>query len=61
MKIHIFLGRAKQFYFRIKARNGQIIAASEGYASKQNALLAIRSIQKNAPSAKIIDEINGGK
>lgn len=43
------------FYFHLKAANGEIIAQSEGYVSKQMALKGISSIKKNAATAPIID------
>ena len=39
-----------QYYFRLLARNGEIILkASEGYTSKQNCVNAIASVKANAP------------
>jgi len=38
-----------QYYFRLKAVNGQIILASEGYTSKQNCESGIASVKVNAP------------
>ena len=37
-----------EFYFHLKARNGRIILASEGYTSKQSCKAGIRSVQRNA-------------
>ncbi|GEP51895.1 UPF0339 protein YegP [Flavobacterium noncentrifugens] len=37
-----------QFYFRLKAKNGEIILSGEGYTTKQNAQLGIESVKKNA-------------
>ena len=34
-KFQIFTGANEEFYFRLRARNGEIILASEGYKSKQ--------------------------
>ena len=36
-------------------RNGQVIATSQGYASKANALNGIESIKKNAPGAEVVE------
>lgn len=44
-----------QFMFNLKAGNGEIIATSERYATKQGALNGIESVRKNAPSAPIED------
>ena len=38
-----------QFYFNLKATNGEIILTSERYKRKQSALNGIASVQKNAP------------
>lgn len=38
-----------QFYFRLKASNGQIILNSEGYIAKQSCLNGIASVKANAP------------
>jgi uncharacterized protein YegP (UPF0339 family) len=39
----------------LKAANGEIIAISEGYASKQGCVDGIESVRKNAPIAKIVE------
>ena len=48
-KYQIFLGKDDQFYFRLRARNGEIILASEGYTEKHNAVNGIDSVRENAP------------
>lgn len=40
--------RSKQFHFRLKARNGQIILASQAYHSKQKCKVGIQSVIRNA-------------
>ena len=37
-KFQVFVGRKKQYYFRLLARNGEIILGSEGYTSKRGCL-----------------------
>lgn len=37
-----------QYYFRLTAKNGEIILKSEGYKSKQNVWLGITSVKANA-------------
>jgi uncharacterized protein YegP (UPF0339 family) len=46
-KIEIYKGEDKQFYFRIKSDNGEIIAVSEGYTTKQNCKNGIESVRMN--------------
>ncbi len=54
-KFEVFQGKDKQFYFHLKAANGEIIAASEGYTTRQSALHGIQSIRENAETAQIIE------
>jgi uncharacterized protein YegP (UPF0339 family) len=44
-----------KFRFRLKAANGEIIAVSEGYNSKDGCVNGIESVKKNAPIAKIVE------
>jgi len=50
-KYELFLGANKQYYFNLKAPNGEIIGASEGYATKQGANTGIASVRLNSPYA----------
>jgi len=43
------------YYFVLYASNGEPIATSEMYASKQGAQNGIRSVKENAPLAEIRD------
>lgn len=54
-KIEIFKGLNDQFYFRVKATNGEIIAVSEGYTTKQNCFKGIESLRYNMPTSEIVD------
>ncbi|MCV9878214.1 YegP family protein [Brenneria izbisi] len=48
-KYEIYTGKNNQFYFRLKAGNGEVILASEGYTSKANCENGIESVRKNSP------------
>ncbi len=49
MKLEIFQNEGKdKYYFRLKAKNGQIILSSQGYASKASAKNGAESVKKNA-------------
>ncbi|MBQ5389432.1 MAG: YegP family protein [Clostridia bacterium] len=37
----------------MKAKNGEVIAVSEGYTAKDSCLNGIESVKKNAPDAEI--------
>ena len=52
-KFELYRDNAGEFRFRLKAKNGEIIAASEGYKSKASCLNGIESVRKNAPDADI--------
>jgi uncharacterized protein len=49
-------GSSGKFHFNLQAGNGQVIATSETYESKAAALNGIKSVQTNAPDAKIDDQ-----
>ena len=52
-KFELFTDKAGEYRFRLKARNGEIIAVSEGYKKKESCLNGIESVKKNAPEAPI--------
>lgn len=54
-KFELYSDKIGAFRFRLKARNGEVIAVSEGYKTKQSCQLGIASVQKNAPGAPIDD------
>lgn len=47
-KFEIYVDKAGEFRFRLKASNGQPILASEGYKSKSGCMNGIESVKKNA-------------
>ena len=53
-KFEMYLDKAGEYRFRLKARNGEIIATSEGYKAKASCLNGIESVKKNAPDAEIV-------
>ncbi len=54
-KFELFKDTAGKFRFHLKAANGEIIAASQGYTSKAAARTGIASVKDNAVSAPIED------
>jgi len=53
-KFEVYLDESGEYRFRLRARNGQIIAVSQGYKSKEGCMRGIRSVKANAPTARII-------
>ncbi len=53
-KFEMYLDKAGEYRFRLKARNGEVIATSEGYKAKAGCLNGIESVKKNAPDAEIV-------
>ncbi len=47
-KFELYEDKAGEFRFRLKARNGEIVAVSEGYKAKASCLNGIESVRKNA-------------
>ena len=54
-KFEWFKDKAGKFRFRLVAANGEIIATSEAYGSKDGCVNGIESVKKNAPIAKIVE------
>ena len=52
-KFEVYLDKAGEYRFRLKATNGQIIAVGESYKALSSCLNGIESIKKNAPDAEI--------
>ena len=53
-KFQVYEDKAGEFRFRLTARNGEIIATSEGYKAKTSCLNGIESVRKNAVDAEVI-------
>ncbi len=49
-------GASGKYHFNLLAGNGQVIATSETYESKESALNGIDSVKTNAPGAKLEDQ-----
>jgi len=52
-KFEMYEDKGGEYRFRLKSRNGQIIATSEGYKTKAACENGIESVRKNAPEAEI--------
>ena len=55
-KFEMYTDKAGEFRFRLKAKNGEIIATSEGYKAKAGCENGIQSVKENAPEAETIEE-----
>ncbi len=55
-KFEVYTDKAGETRFRLKARNGEIIATGESYKQKASCLKGIESIRKNAPEAEVVKE-----
>lgn len=54
-KFEWFKDKKDKYRFRLKAGNGQIIATSEAYETKDSCINGIESVKKNAPDAPIVE------
>jgi uncharacterized protein YegP (UPF0339 family) len=54
-KFELYNDKGGKFRFRLKAANGQVIAASEAYNTKAAAKNGIASIKKNAAGAEVVE------
>jgi uncharacterized protein YegP (UPF0339 family) len=55
-KFEMYVDKAGEFRFRLKATNGQVIAVSEGYKAKASCENGIASVKKNAVDAPVVKE-----
>ena len=55
-KFEVYQDKAGEFRFRLKARNGQIVAVGEGYKQLTGCLNGVDSIKRNAPEAEVVKE-----
>lgn len=53
-KYEVYKDKKGEFRFRLKAANGEIILASEGYTAKASCMNGIKSVGNNAPEAEIV-------
>lgn len=49
-KFEVYADKGGKFRFRIKAKNGEILAVSEGFKNKQSCQKAIEEVKRNAAS-----------
>lgn len=52
-------GSTGKYHFNLHAANGQVIATSQHYESKESALNGIESVRHNAPDAPVEDKTEG--
>ncbi len=50
-RFEVFRGLDKQYYFHLRARNGEIVLQSEGYVSRSGAENGVASVQANGGAA----------
>jgi hypothetical protein len=50
----VYRDRSGNYRWRLRAGNGEIIASSEGYSSRQSCLKGIAAVKKDAPKAKVV-------
>lgn len=54
-KFELYADKAGEFRFRLKAKNGEVIATSESYKAKGSCENGIASVKKNAPEAEVVE------
>lgn len=53
-KFEIYVDKANEFRFRLKAKNGEIIATSEGYKTMDSCKNGVESVRKNSENAVVV-------
>ena len=55
-KFEVYVDKAGEYRYRLKATNGQIIAVGESYKALSSCLNGIESVRKNAAENNIVQE-----
>ena len=55
-KFEVYTDKKGEFRYRLKAKNGQIVAVGESYKSKKSVLNGVESVRKNAAEGNIVKE-----
>ncbi len=55
-KFEMYKDKTSKFLFRLVASNGEIIASSEAYESKEGCKNGIESVKTNAAKAEVVDK-----
>ena len=55
-KFEVYTDKKGEFRYRLKAKNGQIIAVGESYKAKKSVLNGVESVRKNAAEGNIVKE-----
>jgi uncharacterized protein YegP (UPF0339 family) len=55
-KFEVMKNSKGQFYWHLKADNGEIVATSETYTTKKDSMDTINSIKKITPNATVDDK-----
>ena len=54
-KFELWVDKGGDYRWNLKAGNGEVIATSQGYASKASALNGIDSVRRNATDAEVVE------
>ncbi len=55
-KFEVYADKKGEFRYRLKAKNGQIIAVGESYKAKKSVLNGVESVRKNTAEGNIVKE-----
>ena len=55
-KFEVYADKAGKTRFRLKAKNGQVVAVSQGYKTVKSCLSGIESVRKNAADSPVVEQ-----
>ncbi len=58
-EFEIYKDQSGQFRFRLKARNGGVVATGDSYPTKAEAKKGVQAVQRAADGAKVVDLTEG--
>ena len=56
-KFEVYQDGAGRFRFRLRAKNGEVIAVSEGYKAKASCLNGVKSVVRNSAAAEVVSRL----
>lgn len=57
-KFEVYQDGAGRFRFRLRAKNGEVIAVSEAYKAKASCLNGIKSVVRNSAAAEVVSRLD---
>jgi uncharacterized protein len=55
-KFYIYKDRSGEYRWRLKSRNGEVVASGESYKTRAGARAAVQAVQRAAAGAEVVND-----